>query len=76
MGVEIDLRGKYSPYPVVYVIGHVEKMEPGDSMSFRVDDPLALKSIPQELEEFPDVALDIQAAGSNWLLTVKKDSGQ
>ena len=66
----IDLCGKVCPYPVVELISIVESMKVGQNCVFYVDDPLAIKSIPEELEEFEDVDLRVTPKGKFWEIHV------
>ncbi len=66
----IDLCGKVCPYPVVEVISIVESMDVGEKCTFYVDDPLAVKSIPEELEEFEDIDLNVTPKGKFWEIHV------
>ncbi|MDX9702243.1 MAG: sulfurtransferase TusA family protein [Candidatus Auribacterota bacterium] len=66
----IDLCGKVCPYPVVEVISRIESMKPGEHCTFYVDDPLAIKSIPEELEEFEDIILQVSPKGRFWQINV------
>ncbi|HNQ23112.1 MAG TPA: sulfurtransferase TusA family protein [Phycisphaerae bacterium] len=68
----LDLCGKICPYPVVAIVREVARLRPGQKLRCMVDDPLALKSVPEELEEFPDVSLTISSRGSVWEVIVKR----
>jgi TusA-related sulfurtransferase len=68
----IDLRGKICPYPVVEFVRTVDAMISGDILIFMVDDPLAVKSIPEEMEEYKNIELTIDKNESHWDITVKK----
>lgn len=67
----VDLRGQLCPFPVVQVIDSVEKLVEGQKMSFWVDDPLAVKSIPEELEDM-SVDIDIKKDKRYWVITIGK----
>ena len=71
-GDVIDLCGKICPYPVVEIIREVERLRPGETLRCVVDDPLALKSIPEELADFPDVTLTITEYNSAWEIIVSR----
>lgn len=69
----LDLCGKVCPYPVVEVISAVELMKPGQRRIFLVDDPLALKSIPEELEELDcceSIDVNVEKQKKHWCITV------
>jgi TusA-related sulfurtransferase len=57
--IEVDLRGKLCPYPIAHVVFEVDMMEKGDKKVFLIDDPLAKKSIPEELEDYNSLNIDI-----------------
>lgn len=69
---EINLTGKICPYPVVEVIYNVDKMSAGESLCFLVDDPLAIKSVPEELEDYEDLDLDIKRLENGWEISVER----
>ena len=71
-GEVIDLCGKICPYPVVEIIREVERLRTGETLRCVVDDPLALKSIPEELADFPDVTLTITEYKSAWEIIVSR----
>ena len=67
------LVGKFCPYPVVTIICTVARMQHGEQRRFIVDDPLATKSVPEELEEFDDVRCEIHEHEEGWEIIVWKD---
>jgi TusA-related sulfurtransferase len=69
MGV-LDLCGKVCPYPVVLILREVDQLRPGESLRCLVDDPLALKAVPEELEDFPELTVTITEQGRRWEITV------
>ena len=69
---EIDLTGRVCPYPVVEVVRAVERMDFGETVRFLVDDPLAVKSIPEELEEIEDARVSISKERGVWLVVVER----
>ena len=70
---EMNLVGKLCPFPVMYIIREVDLMRSGEVLNFRVDDPLAIKSVPEELEEVPGVSVKISEDGESWEITIIKD---
>lgn len=71
----IDLRGQICPLPVINTIKQVDKLIPGQKLEIFVDDPLAIKSIPEELE---DLNLDIKVdkiTGGWRIVIVKRKEG-
>ncbi|OFZ48688.1 MAG: hypothetical protein A2381_05035 [Bdellovibrionales bacterium RIFOXYB1_FULL_37_110] len=68
----IDLRGKVCPFPIMEVISIVDEMNPLESVSFQIDDPLALKSIPEELSDYADLKICIKKITSYWEITINK----
>ena len=69
---EIDLEGKICPYPVVEIIKEVAKMRKGETLTFCVDDPLAIKSVPEELEDYDDIEIKISKRSKGWNIIVSK----
>lgn len=67
-----DLRDMLCPFCVVRIIREVDKMQPGDILGFRVDDPLAIKAVPVELDEYDNLHYTIQKQSKSWLITVSK----
>lgn len=68
----IDLCGKICPFPVVDVIREIDKMQKGQVITFLVDDPLAIKSIPEELREYPDMTLEISEKDKKWKIVISR----
>ncbi|MBN2561505.1 MAG: sulfurtransferase TusA family protein [Phycisphaerae bacterium] len=74
MGQEIiDLCGRICPYPVVEIVREVGRLRSGETLRCVVDDPLALKSVPEELEDFPDMTITITKLGKVWEITVERE---
>jgi TusA-related sulfurtransferase len=72
MDDEINLDGKICPYPVVEIIKEVAKMRKGETLTFCVDDPLAIKSVPEELKEDEDIELKIAKRSKGWNIIVSR----
>lgn len=70
----IDLRGKICPFPVFEIINQVNFLHQDQRVSFLVDDPLAIKSVPEELEEFSNLMVDIVPENNSWIITIHKNS--
>ena len=68
----VELRGKFCPFPVVNVITEVEQMRPGQKRIFCVDDPLAIKSIPEELGEYDDLGISIERQQEGWKINISR----
>jgi len=68
----IDLRGKICPFPIMEIINKVDEMKPLESITFQIDDPLALKSIPEELSEYSDIQICIKKITPYWEITINK----
>ena len=68
----IDLRGKLCPFPIMEVMNLVDEMKSSESITFHIDDPLALKSIPEELSEYSDLKICIKKITSYWEITINK----
>ncbi|MET0093080.1 MAG: sulfurtransferase TusA family protein [Sedimenticola sp.] len=70
----VDLQGKLCPFAVMCVIRGVDGMLEGEEKTYLVDDPLAIKSVPEELSEYSDVSCKITKIDSGWAISVKKDA--
>ena len=66
----INLVGTICPYPVMMIIEQAERLAPGESMSFIVDDPLAIKSVPEELEDDTNIVIEIEPCKEGWMITL------
>ncbi len=73
MGETKDLCGRICPYPVVEIVREVECLKPGETLRCVVDDPLAIKSVPEELEDFDDVQISIVEHTMGWEITVSRE---
>ncbi len=71
-GDSVDLQGKLCPFAVMCVVREVDDMSEGDCRTFFVDDPLAIKSVPEELSEYEGVSCHITKQGKGWAITVSK----
>lgn len=71
-GSDVNYVGELCPYPVVKILEHVENMKPGDKFRFCVDDPLAVKSIPDELEAFDDIRHEIVRKEVFWEVIIER----
>lgn len=70
---EISLYGKICPYPVVEIVYEVDRMREGEECHFLVDDPLAIKSVPEELEDYDDIAISIDRIEKGWEIGICKE---
>lgn len=70
---EINLEGKICPFPVMHIVQEVDMMRSGEILKFMVDDPLAIKSVPEELEDSPGVSVFIRPSGRVWEIIVRKE---
>ena len=68
----LDLCGEVCPYPVVKIIREVDRLASGETMRCLVDDPLALKAVPEELEDYPDLTLSITEKGRGWEIVISR----
>ena len=69
---ELNLQGKICPFPVMHIVREVEMMRSGETLKFIVDDPLAIKSVPEELEESLDLSVTITKTDRVWEIVVVK----
>ncbi len=72
----IELLGKNCPFPVMHIIREVDLMRAGEKLRFLVDDPLAIKSVPEELEEYRDIVYSISPRGRYWEIVIFKTEGK
>ncbi|MCK4505695.1 MAG: sulfurtransferase TusA family protein [Candidatus Aegiribacteria sp.] len=70
---EVELRGQICPFPVMHIIQDVDQMRPGEMLRFLVDDPLAIKSVPEELEEYADISFSIRRQGRYWEIVISRE---
>jgi len=68
-----DLCGRFCPYPVVAIIREAVQLAGGTSARYVVDDPLAIKAVPEELEEYDDIHVEINEMGNAWEILVRRD---
>ena len=71
-GKSVNLMGKFCPYPIVRIVFEVDQLAPGQSVTFVVDDPLALKSVPEELEEYDDISYETTRVDDGWQIMVTR----
>lgn len=69
---DVNLEGQICPYPVMHIIYESEQMQPGESRTYIVDDPLAIKSVPEELEDYANHLVSIETVGRLWKITVTR----
>ena len=69
---EVDLKGRVCPFPVMSIIREVDNMEPGKKIVFHFDDPLVLKSVPEELQEYDNITFDVVKKDGSWEMSVIK----
>jgi len=72
---EINLLGQFCPFPVMNIIREVDRMRGGEVVRFNVDDPLAVKSIPEELEDYSDISISITKNDKGWDIVISKNAG-
>ena len=70
---EVSLIGKVCPYVVMHIIRDVGEMNSGETRKFVTDDPLAIKSIPEELEDDDDFTVSIDKHQRGWEITVTRE---
>jgi TusA-related sulfurtransferase len=70
---EVDLYGKICPYPVVRIVQEVHKMRSGELKIFCVDDPLAIKSVPEELADVEGLHISIEPRPKGWNIIISKE---
>lgn len=65
-----DLNGKLCPFIIMHILREVGRMRAGETMVFLVDDPLAIKSVPEELEDNPNIRVHIEKVKRGWEITI------
>ena len=68
----VDLQGKICPFCVMHVIQQIDQLKPGEQCTFRVDDPLAVKAVPEEMEEYPDCEYSVERENESWVIHVQR----
>jgi TusA-related sulfurtransferase len=70
----INLIGKVCPYPIAEIIYEVDRMSDDAKLVFLVDDPLAIKAVPEELEEYEDegISHEIEGRTGYWEIIISK----
>jgi TusA-related sulfurtransferase len=69
----LDLCGKVCPYPVVLIVREVDQLRSGETLRCLVDDPLALKAVPEELEDYRDLDISITEKGRGWEIVIARN---
>ncbi len=69
---DFDLDGKLCPFIIMRVLREVGRLAPGDCARFLVDDPLAIKSVPEELGETRDIVVGIEKRRGGWLIEIQR----
>ena len=72
MAKKVDLVGKVCPFPVMCIVKEIDLMKPKETKVFLVDDPLAVKSVPEEVEEYNNVSCKIKKKDKHWEISIKK----
>lgn len=69
---ELDLKEKICPYVVMEIIRKALKMKSGEKIKFLVCDPLALKSVPEELDDYDVFSIDINSHKEGWEIVIRR----
>ncbi|MBU0503863.1 MAG: sulfurtransferase TusA family protein [Candidatus Omnitrophota bacterium] len=67
----VECRGKVCPIPVITALRVFNQLKKGDELEITVDDPLAIKSIPQELGSF-ESDVRVEKIEKGWKITINK----
>lgn len=67
-----DLKGMVCPRPIAEIVQAVHAMEKGSTLRFLVDDPLAIRAVPEELEEYGDLDVDVHEVEGHWEIVVTR----
>lgn len=68
----LDFNGQVCPLPVINAIKQVKELESGDTLEILTDDPLAMKSIPEELAG-PGFEIKVEKQDMDWLITIDRN---
>ena len=71
-----DLLGLICPHPIAIIVQNVHGMAVGETIRFLVDDPLALKAIPEELDEYGDLQIAVREHHGHWEILVTRVAEQ
>ena len=71
---ELDLRGLQCPLPVLKTRNHLRKLDEGEQVWVRTDDPLATIDIPNFCNEYQQGLIEQKAAdeASHWFLIERR----
>ena len=67
------ISGSASPFPLIGMLRKVLNLGRGETLSFLVDDLLAARSIPRELEDYGDICVDVAGGEGQWKVTVSRN---
>jgi len=69
----VDLIKKVCPFVVMAILRETGKMQKGDTTTFIVNDPLAIKSIPEELDDYyDDLTYTIHKVDEGWRIKISR----
>jgi len=68
---QYNLLGKVCPFPVIDTLKAYSELKKGDILEVLIDDPLAKKSIPDELSS-EECDVDIEDIDRGWKIIIKK----
>lgn len=66
-----NFNGQVCPFPVINSIKQFKQLLPGDTLEITTDDPLAMKSIPEELAE-SGVDIVVEKRDFDWLIIINR----
>lgn len=67
-----NLKGLVCPRPIAEIVQAVHAMEQGSTLRFLVDDPLAIRAVPEELEEYGDLDIEVRDVAGHWEIVVTR----
>ncbi|MCM8812990.1 MAG: sulfurtransferase TusA family protein [Candidatus Omnitrophica bacterium] len=66
-----DFTGQVCPLPVINTIKQFKQLSAGDCLEIVTDDPLAMKSIPEEIACF-GVKITVNKISAGWKILIEK----
>lgn len=68
----VDLIKKVCPFVLMSILKEIGKIKRGETVTFLVNDPLAIKSIPEEIQEYKDLVHTIIKLPEGWKIIITR----
>ncbi len=69
--VEIDVRGKVCPYPVIVTLEKLSSLKKGEVLEILTDESLAVRRIPEEAKRM-GLKVEVEKMESWWKIKIEK----